>query len=190
MRRRVGSGSTSSAVAVIVNGPADILQAVQIRPARPDDDRGLRALDLSTWTWMSSPAPHPADDEPFFDERCRPEDVLVAEDMTGILGYVRLGRPTPLASNAHVLMVKGLAVAPAARRRGLGRRLMDAAVREATARGARRLTLRVFAPNEAARRLYEACGFEVEGVLRGEFRLDGRDVDDVQMARRLTPADV
>ena len=44
-------------------------------------------------------------------------------------------------------------------------------------------SLRVLGENDAARRLYERAGYEVEGVLRGEFHLDGRDVDDVLMAR-------
>ena len=64
---------------------------------------------------------------------------------------------------------------------------MAAAVREAGSRGARRLTLRVLAPNTAARGLYEACGFTVEGVLREEFLLEGRYVDDVLMALDLGP---
>jgi RimJ/RimL family protein N-acetyltransferase len=36
-----------------------------------------------------------------------------------------------------------------------------------------------------ARRLYARCGFVEEGVLRDEFVLDGRFVDDVFMARFL-----
>ena len=40
--------------------------------------------------------------------------------------------------------------------------------------------------NAAARDLYAACGFEVEGVLREFFFLDGRYVDDVLMALPLT----
>ena len=62
---------------------------------------------------------------------------------------------------------------------------MDAAVDAATARGARKLTLRVLASNAIARALYESCGFEVEGILREEFLLEGRYVDDVLMARHL-----
>ena len=58
-------------------------------------------------------------------------------------------------------------------------------MREAASRGARRLTLRVLGPNAVARGLYEACGFTVEGVLREEFLLDGRYVDDVLMALEL-----
>ena len=52
--------------------------------------------------------------------------------------------------------------------------------------GASRLTLRVLGHNTPARNLYTACGFEIEGVLRGFFRLDGRDVDDVLMTLPLT----
>ncbi len=80
-----------------------------------------------------------------------------------------------------------MAVAPSMHRRGVGRRLIEAAAAEARRREARRLTLRVLAPNRGARALYEACGFEVEGVLRGEFLLGGRYVDDVLMALDLTP---
>jgi ribosomal protein S18 acetylase RimI-like enzyme len=80
---------------------------------------------------------------------------------------------------------RGLAVDPGMQGRGIGRALLDAAVEEARQRGARRLTLRVLSTNTAARAAYEAAGFEVEGVLRGEFVIDGREVDDVLMAREL-----
>ena len=46
--------------------------------------------------------------------------------------------------------------------------------------------MRVLAPNEAARQLYEQSGYVVEGVLRGEFFLDGEYVDDMLMALDLT----
>ena len=102
-----------------------------------------------------------------------------------IAGYISLGHPTRLHASDHVLQVTGLAVDPGVQGRGAGRALLEAGAAEARRRGARRLTLRVLGPNLAARRLYEACGFVVEGVLRGEFHLDGQDVDDVLMARAL-----
>jgi ribosomal protein S18 acetylase RimI-like enzyme len=162
--------------------------AVTIRPAKPDDDAALAAIDRATWSEITSPAPPPPPDRTFFDGRCSPEDVIVAELDGRVAGYVQLARPTPVPAGDHVLQIAGLAVDPGAQGRGVGRALVEAAAAEATRRGARRLTLRVLGENEPARRLYAACGFVVEGVLSGEFHLGGVDVDDVLMARRLAPA--
>ena len=158
-----------------------------VRPARAGDERALVTLDRATWTTLTSPAPPPPQpDWSFFSERVEIRDVLVAVVSGEVAGYVRLGRATPLAASDHVLMISGLAVDPAFQRRGVGRALMAAAAAEARGRGARRLTLRVLAPNTAARRLYEESGYVVEGVLRGEFQLDGEYVDDMLMALDLT----
>jgi ribosomal protein S18 acetylase RimI-like enzyme len=159
--------------------------AATIRPAREEDEAALRALDAATWSPDVTPGPRPPSDKRFFSAERGPRDVLVAVVDDEVAGYVRLGPVTELESNLHVLEIKGLAVDPAHHRRGLGRGLLVAAAQEASTRGVRRLTLRVLAPNAAARSLYESCGFEVEGVLREEFRLDGRYVDDVLMALAL-----
>ncbi len=134
---------------------------------------------------LTSPAPAPPAGTPFFGVHTTPADVLVAVVDGAVAGYVTIKPATELQASDHVLHISGLAVDDAVRRRGIGRALMDAAIVEARRRRARRLTLRVLGPNTAARRLYEACGFEVEGVLRGEFHLDGKDVDDVLMALAL-----
>jgi ribosomal protein S18 acetylase RimI-like enzyme len=157
----------------------------EIRPARTEDDAALAALDRDTWSWDVSPAPRPPDGRPFFRDEHRPENVLVAVLGGEVAGYVEIAPVLPLESNGHVLEVRGLAVGPAFHRRGVGRALLGAAADEARSRGARKLSLRVLAPNAGARALYEACGFAVEGVLRDEFLLDGRYVDDVLMARQL-----
>jgi ribosomal protein S18 acetylase RimI-like enzyme len=154
--------------------------------ALPDDDEELSLLDRRTWSHLHAVVPQPTPPyAPFFDERHAPEDHLVAELDRRIVGYIRLGFPTSLACNAHVRQIQGLAVADEARGRGVGRALIRAAVEEARRRGARRLTLRVLGHNTPARRLYEAEGFVVEGVLPEEFFLAGRYVDDVFMGRRL-----
>jgi ribosomal protein S18 acetylase RimI-like enzyme len=157
-----------------------------IRTALPDDEKELALLDRVTWSPLHAVTPEPQPPyPPYFDERHTPDQFLVAELDRRIVGYIRLARPTPLAANAHVLQVQGLAVAEEARGRGVGRVLIRAAVEEARRHGARRLTLRVLGHNTPARKLYEAEGFAVEGVLPEEFFLDGRYVDDVLMGRPL-----
>ncbi|MFV0136413.1 GNAT family N-acetyltransferase [Streptomyces sp. HMX87] len=156
-----------------------------IRRARPEDEEPLRQLDRETWSYLHAVTPRPGADEPFFRERCGPGDHLVAELDGHAVGYVRLGFPTELPANAHVRRINGLAVADAARGRGVGRALLRTAVEDARRSGARRITLRVLGHNTAARRLYESEGFVVEGVQPGEFCLDGTYVDDVLMGRSL-----
>jgi RimJ/RimL family protein N-acetyltransferase len=160
---------------------------VEVRAATAADDGALAAIDRATWSWLSSPLPPPAADAAFFNERTKPGDVLVAVADGRVVGYVKVARWNQLESTDHVRMILGLVVDPTVRRRGIGRALVDAAVERARGQGARRLRLHVFGPNEAARRLYESAGFAVEGVLRGEFFLNGQYVDDICMALDLSP---
>ena len=156
-----------------------------IRTAVPADGPRLVELDRLTWSEQNAVVPLWPADTDFFERRA-PADVLVAERDGSAVGYTALGRPTPLECNRHVLHVQGLAVDPAVQRQGVARLLVEAAAAEATRRGARKLGLRVLGGNTGARALYASCGFVVEGVLREEFRLGGRFVDDVLMARPLT----
>jgi ribosomal protein S18 acetylase RimI-like enzyme len=163
-----------------------VSHALRVRTAVPGDDADLAELDRRVWSTLHAVTPRPQPPyPPFFDERHAPGDHLVAELDGRLVGYVRLGFPTPLAANAHVRQIQGLAVAEETRGRGVGRALIQAAVDEARRRGARRLTLRVLGHNAPARALYEAEGFAVEGVLPEEFLLDGAYVDDVCMGRSL-----
>ncbi|GHE88722.1 N-acetyltransferase [Streptomyces spiralis] len=162
------------------------MPVVHIRPATPDDEDPLARLDRATWSTLHSVQPRPQPPyEPFFTERSGPDEILVAELDGAVVGYIRLGLATPLASNAHVRQIRGLAVADEARGAGVGRALLRAAVAEARRQGARRLSLRVLGHNTAARKLYESEGFVVEGVQPEEFLLDGAYVDDVLMGRPL-----
>ncbi|MGK5558104.1 N-acetyltransferase family protein [Actinomadura kijaniata] len=158
---------------------------LQIRWATPADDAALAELDARTWSTVSAVAPRPEPGEPFFGEKTRPESILVAERDGRVVGYAKLAAPYPFPSGAHVRSIHGLAVDPGERGRGIGRALMEAACDRAREQGARRITLRVLGGNDPARRLYESLGFNVEGVLPGEFFLDGRYADDVLMGRPL-----
>jgi RimJ/RimL family protein N-acetyltransferase len=110
--------------------------------------------------------------------------VFVAEREDGALvGRLSVSRDTHPAS-AHVADL-GLMVASVARRRGVGRALLDAAVEWARGSGVRKLELHVFPWNEAALALYEAFGFEREGYRKGHYHRAGEDVDAILMAYRV-----
>jgi ribosomal protein S18 acetylase RimI-like enzyme len=158
---------------------------VEIRPAQLTDETAIKQIDVVTWTADSSPAPPAPPDQPFFGERNQLADVLVAEDDGQVIGYAIVRQAVPIPSHRDVLEINGLAVDPAHQGHGAGRQLVEACAEQARSRGARKLTLRVLGINDRARRLYESCGFQIEGVLRDEFYLGGQYVDDVLMARFL-----
>ena len=156
-----------------------------LRLARPADDAVLSQLDADVWSPLHAVTPRRTPSDGSFFENCRPENHVVAELDGEVVGYVRMKCPTSLPSNAHVWEIRGLAVAPKARGRGIARALLEAAMEEARRGGARRMSLRVLGHNTPARRLYESMGFVVEGVQPEEFFLDGVYVDDVLMGRKL-----
>ncbi|MGW0902042.1 N-acetyltransferase family protein [Streptomyces sp. NPDC002853] len=162
------------------------MQDTLIRTALPDDEEALGRIDRVTWSTLHAVQPAPQlPYPPFFSDRFGPHDHLVAELNGVVVGYIRLGYPTSVLANAHVRQILGFAVADEARGKGVGRRLVRAAVEEARRQGARRITLRVLGHNIPARTLYTSEGFVIEGVLPGEFFLDGAYVDDVLMGRAL-----
>lgn len=155
---------------------------VNIRPAEDADEMALAALDRVCWSVLADVSPPSPPGAAFFGDGRKPGDVLVAEDAGVIVGWAKLAPPTPLPSNDHVQQVQGLAVDPARHRAGIARALLDAAIELARRRGARKVSLRVLGSNEPAQRLYRSAGFVVEGVLRAEFFLADRYVDDLLLA--------
>ena len=177
---RTGCGSCE--LRSLIQG-SKVAQEIEIRQATGSDEPALTKIDLDTHSPLSTIGPPPGADHSVFGERTRPERTLVALVGGEPAGYIAMMPPTPHPSHAHVLEICGLSVDPARQRLGIGRALIEAAIREAPERGARRLTLRVLATNDASRKLYESCGFTVEGILREEFHLAGAYVDDLLMAR-------
>ena len=77
--------------------------------------------------------------------------------------------------------IANLAVTPEAWGSGIGRALLDAALREAALREAEHVYLEVRDSNERARGLYRSRGFEEVGRRRGYYR---RPVEDAIVLRR------
>lgn len=78
--------------------------------------------------------------------------------------------------------IQTIAVAPHARRRGLGRTLMLALIAETRRRGARELFLEVRADNPGAQALYRGLGFEEIGVRPRYYQPDGVDAIVMRLA--------
>lgn len=127
---------------------------------------------------IRTPAPYSVTDFAAF--LADPLVFLLVEADAGLL----LGRA--VAGEAELLTI---AVAPEARRRGLGRKLVSRFVYQAQLRGAERAFLEVAADNTAAIRLYESAGFTAAGRRRGYYLTpEGHRIDALVLARELAAA--
>lgn len=126
---------------------------------------------------IRTPTPYSAAD--FAGLLADPLAFLLVEADAGLL----LGRA--VAGEAELLTI---AVAPEARRRGLGRKLVARFLYQAQLRGAERAFLEVAADNPAAITLYESSGFQRTGTRRGYYLTsEGQRIDALVMARDLPP---
>jgi len=102
---------------------------------------------------------------------CVASDVvfLVAETPGGVAGYVVA---QDAADEGEIL---NLAVTPARHRHGIGRALVERALRTLAGHGARSIFLEVRESNAAARALYAALGFEEVGRRPAYYRRPAED---------------
>ena len=85
--------------------------------------------------------------------------VLLAEDGVSALGFIQMYPTFSSLRAARTFVLYDLFVDPAARQRGVGRQLLQAAADEARKRGAVSLVLSTARTNVAAQRLYESLGW-------------------------------
>ncbi len=148
------------------------MQRISIRPAEADDYEGALVL------WRESDAHHVRLVPDIFrwaSDEARPRSlfkrlvkdrnrlVLVAADGGNILGLLvaelQATAPLPLFRPARIAFVNDVVVARKARRRGLGRALMEGALEWARSREVARVELNVYEANEEAIRFYESIGY-------------------------------
>lgn len=117
-----------------------------------------------------------------------PQATYVAIDDSGTLLGTYLIKPNQPGLGSHVCNC-GYIVAPAARRRGIGRQLCAHSLAEAQRLGYRAMQYNlVVATNTGAKALWEAMGFATVGRLPGAFRHPKQGfVDAFVMYRRLDP---
>lgn len=132
----------------------------------PDDLAQLHAACFTT--------PRPWSAQEFTDLASSPLVFVITDKNAMIMGRT-------IVDEAELLT---LAVAPDARRTGMGRRLVQAFLAAAKARGATTAFLEVAADNAPAIALYHSAGFTESGRRRGYYHPpQGPAVDAIVMAR-------
>jgi ribosomal-protein-alanine acetyltransferase len=144
----------------------------QLRRAGTDDLDAIMRIETSVFTtdaWTTD-----AMRADLASEHCYYLVALPADDAPSsdaIVGYAGLLAPR----GAKEGDIQTIAVAPDARRAGLGRALMSGLLNEARRRGAREVFLEVRADNPHAEALYASLGFERLGVRPGYYQPDNVD---------------
>lgn len=135
---------------------------VVIRAAVPGDINDLMVIEQASFVdpWSRETIASSLEEERTF--------VLVAVESGVICGY---GVAWALGDEGDIMHI---AVAPAARRRGIGTHLLKELLGACVKHGATKVLLEVSVGNHAARNLYERLGF-VEVGLRRRYYRDGED---------------
>jgi L-amino acid N-acyltransferase YncA len=166
-----------------------VSQEVHIRPAEPADADAIAAIynegiadRIATFETV---ARGPEDVVGWMAEDAPP--VVVAEEDGEVVGWARAGEYSDRCVYAGVGEY-AVYVARAARRRGVGRALLDALAAEAETRGYYKLLSRIFPENAASLALARAAGFREVGVHRRHGKLDGAWKDTVVVERLIGEA--
>ena len=132
-----------------------------IRPARPEDEEHV----LSLLHAIPANAEFTLADWERARDRFREKlgfDVLVAEVAGVVVGYLVLSF-IPALSGLRA-WIDDVVVEPTFQRQGVGASLVEAAIRQASRRGATYLFVYTSRGNTGAREFYRACGFDRDGV--------------------------
>lgn len=92
-----------------------------------------------------------------------------------VVGWVDIS-PQFGDTRAHIGAL-GIGLVPSARHKGLGTRMMKAAIEKAWSKGLTRIELTVRTDNLNAKALYERMGFEVEGTMKRGILINGKYFD-------------
>ncbi|WP_229198630.1 GNAT family N-acetyltransferase [Bradyrhizobium acaciae] len=166
-----------------------IASPVMVRRLSPADaalyrDIRLEALRLSPEAFGSAYETESAHPVAWFAERLARGAVMLGafrgSELAGIVGFVAADGP----KRQHKGALVGMYVRQAARRGGVGRLLVEAAL-ELAAQSVELVQLIVVKGNEPAVRLYESMGFVAYGLEQHALKVDGRYYDDILMAKDL-----
>jgi phosphinothricin acetyltransferase len=162
---------------------------MHVRPAAPDDAPAVAAIynhGIAERQATFETRPRSAREVLAWLDEGRPFLVAANSDDT-LLGFARLS-PYSVRKAYDGIGEHGIYVDPAARGRGVGKRLLQELAYAAEHAGYHKLTSRVFTTNAASLALHRAAGFTEVGIQRRHGRLDGEWKDTVLVERLLGDA--
>jgi len=166
-----------------ITGVTPRVSGVRVRPAQASDlprlvEIASHSATAAQWNQVeylklfapNQPSNHPQD-QPQSRSEAQPQHriALVVEQAGGVVGFI-VGRQV-----AEEWEIENIAVTGAARRRGLGSRLVGELLEHARSRGGKTVFLEVRESNRAARALYEKWAFIEMGRRKAYYQNPAED---------------
>jgi L-amino acid N-acyltransferase YncA len=154
-----------------------------IREARSEDGPAILAIYESGITTRNATFETAVPSWEDWDRRHHAHSRFAYEEDGQVVGWVALAPVSSRPAYSGVAEVS-IYLAPGARGRGIGTRLMERAITSSEAHGIWTLYAALFPENEASVRLHAKCGFRRVGMRERIARLDGVWRDTLIMERR------
>jgi GntR family transcriptional regulator len=162
---------------------------ITVGAATPADAEAIGALHARSFaiTYPTIPRIRRAVELAVWRQRLAAEDgrkVIVARLDERVVGFAYVGPSDDSAADPGTGHVYSLHVDPDRYRQGVGRQLLDEAMRQFAAAGDSAATLWVVTDNERARQFYERLGWAPDGAIeRQSLSIEGADTPTAEAAR-------
>jgi L-amino acid N-acyltransferase YncA len=166
-----------------------------IRPATLADTRGIAEVHVASWRAVyRGLLPDSVIEERSIVEReelwqrvinGQKFQLIVAEEQEKIVGFVNFGPTRDPACVQPTGEILAIYVAPHRWYKGIGGKLMRAALSELKTRGFDQVTLWVLDTNALARTFYESVRFSADGAARNEIVGENTEITEMRYRRQL-----
>ncbi|QQK77705.1 GNAT family N-acetyltransferase [Salicibibacter cibarius] len=158
--------------------------SIYIRQTKESDSEELMDLNNLIWNKSNTPAFFYWESVEEYSKHCPVGKQFVAIINDKVAGYIGYKNPTGLKSNSHVLDID-IGVHPDFQRKGVGKALLNHVFSWGKKNGFVKISIRVLSTNRSAIQFYISQGFKEQEMLKDEFLIDGKFVDDILMYRML-----
>jgi len=162
-------------------------RSISIREANEEDGKQIESLVNSVASekiYIVSDHSRKDWDVAIKEIKSRKSLIIVAQIDGRIVGMAHLAKGR-FKKNRHVGFL-GISILKGYRRMGIGTAMMEYMIDWTKQQeGLEKISLTVFSTNKIAIDLYSKFGFKIEGVNKKQYRIEGKYIDDLLMAKFL-----